>query len=336
MTDTTEFNLPWKDNGSIMLKVHANGELIVSDRDNSLALKVLGDDQPVLDLLNRSDLTGQEPAHLLAAVLDYLFTHSQEVSVITLAPELGVDSGLVHTIDSETGTGNCFRTGFYQNPLLWLPHQQERIFPEIWTENDKGTAHPLRPEQPAGTVYQRYDFKSDVVVSFRTIDPELDLELFHQWMNQSRVAEFWEMDQSKEELKAYIQSLLEDRRTWPLVGCFNGEPFGYMEVYWAKEDRIAPYYDCQAWDRGFHLLVGNRKYLGPRYSRSWTCAISHFLYLDDPRTMRLVGEPRADNSRVMKLLAPAAWRFVKEFDFPHKRAALVDCHRQQFFQEVQL
>ena len=300
--------------------------LLIKDNDSSLLLNIAEDDHMLISAANTNDLSESLPGHLLASALDYLFSRNHSLEAIHLAPELS----------SDTGTTLKYRAGFYQEKTLWHWQGSGAVTPEVWTETENGVTHPLRPRQPKCVVYERYDFHSDVTISFKTIEPDEDLALFHQWMNQPRVAEFWEMAQSESELQAYLQTLLQDPRTWPLIGYFNGQPFGYFELYWAMEDRIAPYYDCQPWDRGFHVLVGNSNFLGKRFSNSWTKAMSHFLYLDDPRTSRLVGEPRADNQRLLKLLAPAGWSVVKEFDFPHKRAALVNSHRRAFFHEVQL
>jgi acetyl CoA:N6-hydroxylysine acetyl transferase len=47
-------------------------------------------------------------------------------------------------------------------------------------------------------------------------------------------------------------------------------------------------------------------------------------------------EPRADNQRLFRHLAPAGYSTVKEFDFPHKRSRLVMTQRARFFGEVGL
>ncbi|WP_257295040.1 GNAT family N-acetyltransferase [Endozoicomonas sp. YOMI1] len=341
---TTTMTLPGKTlpgilNPEITLKPLSSNTLLMNDATTSLHLSISGTDRLVISPANSSDQQDRIPPHLMAAGLDYLYANHPMLEQIHLSPliseRLEPESWL-HDIDQTSGESINVRTGFYQNRTLWHWQNSNVLTPEIWTENSNGISHPLRPLQPSGVVYQRYDYQNDLTISFRSIDPEEDLAIFHQWMNQPRVAEFWEMAKSKEELRNYLQTLLKDRKTWPLVGSINGEPFGYFELYWAMEDRIAPYYDCQPWDRGFHLLVGNPDFLGKRFSNCWTKSITHFLYLDDPRTGRLVGEPRADNQRLLKLLAPAGWSFVKAFDFPHKRAALVNGYRRTFFREVQL
>ncbi|WP_299729977.1 GNAT family N-acetyltransferase [uncultured Endozoicomonas sp.] len=338
MNTVSPIILPDALNKGIALQPLSSNSLLVNDNNLSLLLKISEQNGIQLSPENPSDLLDSIPNHWIAAALDYLYTHNQELNNITLSSELIhrlPDNQLIQAITQDSKALNL-RAGLYQNRILWHWASNNNFPTEIWTENEHGVEHPIRQQQPSGVVYERYDYQNDVTISFRTIDPEHDLDLFHQWMNQPRVAEFWEMAQSRSELQEYLTTLLDSGKTWPLIGSFNGEPFGYFEVYWAMEDRIAPYYDCQPWDRGFHLLVGNPEFLGPRFSSSWMKSITHFLYLDDPRTARLVGEPRADNKRLLKLLAHAGWSFVKEFDFPHKRSALVNGYRRSFFQEVRL
>jgi RimJ/RimL family protein N-acetyltransferase len=57
----------------------------------------------------------------------------------------------------------------------------------------------------------------------------------------------------------------------------------------------------------------------------------HYLFLDEPRTQRIVCEPRADNARMIQHLQALGFAKHKEFDFPHKRAALMVLERETFF-----
>lgn len=62
-------------------------------------------------------------------------------------------------------------------------------------------------------------------------------------------------------------------------------------------------------------------------------SLSHYLFLDDCRTQRLVIEPRVDNAKMLRNLAQCGYAHVKAFDFPHKRAMLGMQLREHFFNE---
>jgi hypothetical protein len=57
----------------------------------------------------------------------------------------------------------------------------------------------------------------------------------------------------------------------------------------------------------------------------------HFIFLDDIRTQRIVGEPKASHAQQIRNLDRAGFAKVKYFDLQHKRALLVMLLRERFF-----
>jgi len=192
-----------------------------------------------------------------------------------------------------------------------------------------------RPPKPEGEVYRRYDARLGAWVSLRTLDIEHDLERFHRWQNNPRVAQFWQEQGALEQHRDYLIKLADDPHTLTLIGCFDDQPFAYFEAYWAQEDRIGPFCDAQDYDRGIHMLVGEETHRGPHKVASWLSTLVHFLFTDDERTQRLVSEPRADNARMIAYLQGQGFVREKEFDFPHKRAALMTLDRQRFYEQCE-
>lgn len=170
----------------------------------------------------------------------------------------------------------------------------------------------------------------------RKLDIDRHLDIFHRWHNQKYVYEFWELNQSKAELKEYLEQLIAQDHALPAIGYIDGTPCAYFEVYWAFYDRIAPYCDAGLYDRGYHLLIGEKRFLGRNNTILWLNLVNDFIFRDDPRTERIVGEPRADNKGLLKYLEHTNFIKTKEFDFPHKRAALIECYREPFYKEVRL
>ena len=74
---------------------------------------------------------------------------------------------------------------------------------------------------------------------------------------------------------------------------------------------------------------------GPAKVAVWIRAPwSHYLFLDDPRTQRVVGEPQRRQPEVHQPICKArASPSCKEFHFPHKRAAMVVLEREAFFEQ---
>ena len=218
----------------------------------------------------------------------------------------------------------------WQQPALWLLTAGNNGYPQQHVMTD-GRRHPRRAPKPDGTVYGRHIPWLDRTLTFRTIDLDRDLDRFHRWMNDPRVAHFWQEEGDLAKHRRYLEDLMADPHMLPLIGCFDGAPFGYFEVYWAKENRLGAYYDADDYDRGWHVLIGEQAVRGRAWITAWLPSLVHFMFLDDGRTQRIVGEPRADHQQQIRNLDKSGFAKIKEFDFPHKRALLVMLLRERFF-----
>jgi len=219
---------------------------------------------------------------------------------------------------------------FWQQPRPWLVQQQTPAFPLTYMLSE-GRRHPLRSPKPVGMVYQRYIPWLEQTLSFRTLDLQVDLESFSRWMNDPVVAAAWREEGDLARHRTYLQNIESDPHVLALIASLDDEAFGYFEVYWAKEDRIAPFYDADDFDRGWHVLIGESAFRGKPFVSAWLPSISHYLFLNDCRTQRIVIEPRVDNRKMIRNLGKCGYANLKEFDFPHKRATLAMLLRERFF-----
>lgn len=274
------------------------------------------------------DLEKSNPDLLLAS-LEALFTNSDTEKV-----NLKYNGSLRIDLDSMKNSDvlELTYTEFFQLPNIWTSNPSYIQRPITWSQTND-VVHPTRPIVNEGQIlYTRLIPSTGRVLTFRCIDIEKDLDIFHEWHNQPRVAKFWELAQTKEELRAYLQKGLADRHQIPTIVEFDGKQIGYFEFYWIKEDRLGPYYESGMFDRGFHLLIGELSVMGFENTDSILKSTCHYIYLDEIKTQKICAEPRVDNSNIIKYVATfKAWRKVKEFDFPHKRAALLECTRDKFF-----
>lgn len=223
------------------------------------------------------------------------------------------------------------RRTFFQDPYLWHRNGGYLNTPEIWAETD-GRAHPERPRIEPGVVYRRTLQSTGQKLAFEVLDIDRHLDVFHEWHNTYRVYHFWELNKPKEELRDYLKKVHADPHHVPFIATLDGVPSGYFEVYWTPEDRLGPYYKYEPFDRGFHFLIGNGRHLGREHFKGFLESITHFLFLEDARTRSIMAEPRADNSKLLNYLQHFPyWSKLYEFDFPHKRAALLTSRRELFF-----
>jgi RimJ/RimL family protein N-acetyltransferase len=228
------------------------------------------------------------------------------------------------------GTGGRLDSAIlWQWPSLWLP-QLSYPLPPV-QEMTAGRYHPRRPAKPKGTVYQRFIPWLEREIAFTVADAETDLAAFHRWMNDEQVNTIWEDAGSIGKHREILEERIADPHVLPLIGSFADIPFGYFEVYWAKENRLGPFYDADDYDRGWHVAIGEPDYRGKKWISAWLPSLMHFIFLDDPRTKRIVGEPRASHEQQIRNLDRSGFAKVKHFDFPHKRALLVMLGRERFF-----
>lgn len=224
---------------------------------------------------------------------------------------------------------DVFPEAFWQQADLWLPQVRPPF--ALRFALTQGRRHPVRPPKPKGVVYTRFIPWLGARFELRTVDVATDLARFNRWMNDPRVAEIWDEAGDLAKHRAYLEGLQADPHMLPLMGTVDGVPFAYFEVYWAKENRIAPFYDAGDHDRGWHVLVGEDAFRGRAYVATWLPSLMHFIFLDDPRTQRIVGEPRSDHHQQLRNLERSGFARMSTFDFPHKRAALVMLLRERFF-----
>ncbi|KAK1820267.1 hypothetical protein LTR12_005274 [Friedmanniomyces endolithicus] len=158
-----------------------------------------------------------------------------------------------------------------------------------------------------------------------------DVELLHKWMNTPRVAHSWGETGPLSHQEAFLSSSLTSRHSFPLIGLFDGQPFGFFEIYWVKEDRLAPLLGsagCGDFDRGLHVLVGEQEFRGSHRVKVWLSALVHYAWLADLRTGSVVLEPRVDNVKLKQYCEEVGFHKEREVAFPHKQSNLMRIRRE--------
>ncbi|KAK4445070.1 acyl-CoA N-acyltransferase [Podospora aff. communis PSN243] len=197
--------------------------------------------------------------------------------------------------------------------------------------------HPRRPSKPppSTTLYSRYIPHLGETFSMVSLDPSdpTHVSLFHTWVNDPRVSQGWgNQSGTLDQHKAYLATCHADPHRQSILARFDDTFFAYFEVYWAKENPIGAYYSAGDFDRGRNSLVGDVRFRGPHRVSAWWSSLMHYLFLDETRTMQVVGEPQFTNSTVLMYDLIHGFGLEKFVDLPAKRAAFMSCSRERFFQ----
>ena len=191
--------------------------------------------------------------------------------------------------------GETFYTRF-------VPSLDQFISFRIPTLSDKPCPHLIHSEATSPGVFPSHPNSANAIglPTLSSFAEKLtDLEFLHRWMNDPRVNTAWGCSGPKHVQQKFLEEGLSSRHSFPVIGCWDGRPFGYFEIYWVKEDRLGQLLGNQVGDyaRGIHVLVGEQEFRGPHRVKVWLDALVHYCWLADNRTETIYLEPRVDNHK---------------------------------------
>jgi acetyl CoA:N6-hydroxylysine acetyl transferase len=176
--------------------------------------------------------------------------------------------------------------------------------------------------------YELADY-ADVRVGLRQVRYPEDLPLLHRWMHLEHVIPQWQLNKSLVELSVYFEKMLADDHQRLYLVSVNGEWVGYTELYEGARDRLGRYYDGQADDLGWHLLLGEASAFGKGYLRAIIRMLSHFIFAHSA-AKRIVGEPDHSVKPYAVVAEALCYEAQRLIVMPEKTAMLYYCPRARF------
>jgi lysine N-acyltransferase len=156
----------------------------------------------------------------------------------------------------------------------------------------------------------------------RLADADADAEMVSEWMNRPHLVEAWEYDWPPARWHRYLSAQLDGQYSRPLIGSFRGAPFGYIEVYRAAKDSIAPRYHADPHDIGLHAAIADPKYVNRGIAPIVLPRLVASVFEIEPRCRRIMFDPDHRNAGARRLCEYAGCTFLGEHDMSNRRMAL--------------
>lgn len=163
--------------------------------------------------------------------------------------------------------------------------------------------------------------------AIRVVDPDGDAALISEWMNRPHLAEAWEYDRPADWWQGYLRAQLSGSYSRPLIGSLRGQRHGYVEVYRAAKDSIAPRYDADPWDLGLHAAIADLRLVNRGFGPLLLPRLTSSLFAIEPRCRRIMFDPDHRNSAARRLCEFAGCEFLGEHQMSNRRMALYALHR---------
>lgn len=156
----------------------------------------------------------------------------------------------------------------------------------------------------------------------RLADPNSDADMVSEWMNRPHLVEAWEYPWPPSRWRRYLQAQLDGEYSRPFIGSFRGMEFGYIELYRAAKDSIAPTYPADPYDIGVHAAIADLKFVNRGIAPILLPRLVASIFEMEPRCRRIMFDPDHRNTGARRVCEHAGGVFLGEHDMANRRMAL--------------
>ncbi|MEM7180788.1 MAG: GNAT family N-acetyltransferase [Spirochaetota bacterium] len=180
---------------------------------------------------------------------------------------------------------------------------------------------------------KRHFPQAGTTIALENVQVDRDNELIYAWLQKDFVREYWEMgDNSLQAVQTYLQEKLNSNFLHPILIYIDGEPAGYTELYDFNQDPLADFFPGEIGDRGWHIFLGEERFIGSGKAIFVGHTILESLFADKT-CLRVLCEPDCRNLRMIKFVKKLSHTPLQEVVLPDKTALFLECRRETYFQE---
>ncbi|MGV9800426.1 GNAT family N-acetyltransferase [Mycobacterium sp. NPDC003449] len=194
-------------------------------------------------------------------------------------------------------------------------HVEEAVEPVLKRElTDITDAVRAVPAPPVPVVEEPY--------GIRLVDADADAEMVSEWMNRPHLVEAWEYPWPPERWRRYLRAQLDGEYSRPLIANLRGKPAGYIELYRAAKDSIAPRYDADPHDIGLHAAIADLHLVNRGIAPFLLPRVVASVFELEPDCRRIMFDPDHRNTGARRVCEWAGCTFLGEHEMSNRRMAL--------------
>jgi hypothetical protein len=166
-------------------------------------------------------------------------------------------------------------------------------------------------------------------LSLQKMNPEIDLPLLFDWVNQPYAIPFWQMNGSYQQLSDAFITMEQSHGNLSLACYLHGGLVCQLDVYDPFNDPVKDCYSPIKGDMGIHLLVAPGKKPVPEFTAKLLYFLLECLFRHSG-ILRVIGEPDEANEGANRLLQKLSFQFQRVIHLPSKKANFYTISGDQF------
>lgn len=161
------------------------------------------------------------------------------------------------------------------------------------------------------------------------IEPALDAPLIHDWSLRAHVSEYWILGEGLDGVREYLREKQASGYLEPHLIRIDGVAAGYTELYDYNRDPVAKVFPGREFSRGWHIFLGEERFIGSGYAIHVGQAIMDKLFAYE-KCDAVYCEPDVRNHRMHRFVEKLGHREVGRVHLPDKTAFIMQCDRADY------